>query len=353
MRFNRLEILLNILFWVFFTWLIAFSNTTMDIVDFEIIDEKKEKILARNYTRVYTFLILQFFTIIFIYIELYLIHLLKRPKAIRSFIFKSILLLFGIFVVQAITIFLVYYYRGEINTLENFDDFNILGIMTIFYMAVVICYGFTKKWIQHEREKQHLELIKNQAELNLLKQQLQPHFLFNTMNNLLAMVNQTDNPRLAQSIDKLSNLLRYVVYDTQNEKVIVSQEISFIKNFAELHLLRFEDEEIDFKIETSGNFDTQPIESGIFLCYIENAFKHGVQPEETAFINVTIDMSKNNIIIFTIENSIPKAPFKNDSWGFGLKSNQERLDLAYSGKHLIVFEKEKTYKVELTIYTDG
>jgi len=237
---------------------------------------------------------------------------------------------------------------------DNKENWEINGaiFLNIFYVAVVVCYGFTKKWIQHEQEKKELELIKNRTELNLLKQQLQPHFLFNTLNNLLAMVNQTDNPKLAQSIDKLSGLLRYVVYDTKSEKVAITEEITFIKNFAELHLLRFEDDEIDFKIKTSGNFDAQYIEPGIFVCYVENAFKHGVQPEENAFIHIDINISKEDRIVFSIENSIPKVPFDTKSGGFGLKSNQERLDLAYPDKHSIVFKSDETYRVELTINTD-
>ena len=130
---------------------------------------------------------------------------------------------------------------------------------------MVVCYGFTKKWIQHEYDRKQLEFTKNQTELKLLRQQLQPHFLFNTMNNLLAMVNQSDNPKLAQSIDKLSGLLRYVVYDTKNRNVRIDEEIAFIQNFAELHLLRFEEDEIDFKIDIIGNWNQQKLSQG-FSC---------------------------------------------------------------------------------------
>jgi len=105
-------------------------------------------------------------------------------------------------------------------------------------------------------------------------------------------------------------------------------------------------------MKTSGIFDEQRIEPGIFLCYVENAFKHGVQPEENAFIHIYIDMSKEDRIVFNIENSIPRVPFNTKNGGFGLKSNQERLDLAYPDKHSIVFKSNGTYKAELTINTD-
>lgn len=329
------------------TWFFVFGNGSMDVVDIEIIDGKKHKIEVRNTDKLIVLAITQFLFILFFYSELYLIHKLKKPQAVKGFVLKSIGFFTGVLLLYGILVMVIFFPDNQ----ENWE-INGAVFLNIFYVAVVVCYGFTKKWIQHEREKKELELIKNRAELNLLKQQLQPHFLFNTMNNLLAMVNQTDNPKLAQSIDKLSGLLRYVVYDTQNEKVTIAEEIRFIKNFAELHLLRFEDDEIDFKIETSGNFDAQYIEPGIFVCYVENAFKHGVQPEENAFIHIQIDLSKKDTVVFSLENSIPKVPFKNESGGFGLKSNQERLDLAYQDKHSIIFKSEGTYKVELTINTD-
>ena len=346
MRFKRLEIVLNILFWGLMTWIFVFGNNSMDIQSTEIIDGKNHKTLVRNYGKVCVLLIAQVLFIIFFYIELYLIYKLKKPRAIRGFVLKSI----GIFLFTFIFyIVIVYFFVSSQRDLKGLSIFSTL----LFYTAVVICYGFIKKWIQHERDRQQLELIKNQAELDLLKQQLQPHFLFNTMNNLLAMVNQTDNPKLAEGIDKLSGLLRYVVYDTKNVKVSISDEISFIKNFAELHLLRFEDDEIDFNIKTTGTFDTQQIEPGIFLCYVENAFKHGVQPEENAFVYIDIDISKNDAIVFLIENSIPKTPFEKDAGGFGLQSNQNRLNLTYPDKHAIELEeKSDTYKVKLTINTN-
>ncbi len=352
MKLKRIEILINILFWAFFTWFFVFGSVTNDAAGTEVIEGKERTILVRNELRLYTFLVLQAIAIFFVYIELNFIHQLQRPKSVSVFVLKTILLFFCSFFLQILLAYLINRHDENLSKFKVIQSFNILSIMNIFYFAVAICYGFTKKWIVDEKDKQQLELIKNQAELNLLRQQLQPHFLFNTMNNLMAMVDQRDNPKLAQGIDKLSGLLRFVVYDIKNEKVVITDEIKFLKNFAELHLLRFEDDEIDFKIKTSGSFDTQFIEPGIFLCYVENAFKHGVQPEENAFIHINIDLSKKDTVVFSIENSIPEVPFENESGGFGLKSNQERLDLAYPHKHSIVFKRNETYKVELTINTD-
>ncbi|MBW1295401.1 sensor histidine kinase [Aquimarina litoralis] len=347
MQFSRIEIVVNFIFWILVTWIFVYGNASMDVEGIQIIDGQKKEILVRNHTKVKILFATQFLLGIFFYVELFLIHKLKTPKAIKGFIIKSIGL---IFLTASLYISLLLYIG--VSNKKDLPDGNTIVLILFFYITVVTCYGFTKKWLQYERDKKNLELIKNRAELNLLKQQLQPHFLFNTMNNLLAMVNQTDNPKLAESIHKLSGLLRYVVYDTKNEKVPIQEEIIFIQNFIELHLLRFEDDEIDFKIDISGEYDTQLIEPGIFLCYVENAFKHGVQPEENSFINIYVDISTKDRICFTIENSIPKIPFENKEGGFGLQSNQERLDLAYVDKYKLTFEKNKTYIVQLTLDTN-
>jgi len=125
-----------------------------------------------------------------------------------------------------------------------------------------------------------------------------------------------------------------------------------LKKLTLLRTFRNYKDEINFNFRIRGAFDDQPIEPGIFLCYVENAFKHGLQPEEKAFIYINIDISQENKITFKIENSIPVRPFGNISGGFGLKSNQERLHLTYPDKYTIDIKKNETYKVELTVNTN-
>jgi len=165
------------------------------------------------------------------------------------------------------------------------------------------------------------------------------------------MVDQKNNPKLATSIDKLSSLLRYVVYENKTNKVTIEEEIQFIKNFSELHLLRFEDDEIDFKFEIKGAYNHQMIETGILLCFVENAFKHGVQPEFDSFIHMTIDMTKKDRMIFKIENSIPPIIGDLQSGGYGLQSTKERLQLAYPNAHFLEIINGDSYAVTLKIDT--
>jgi len=201
----------------------------MDTISIDIVNGEKHKIVERNYDKLYTFLIAQLSLMLFFYGEFYLITKLKKPKEVWKFLLRSIGLILTVLVFCIILLKATVFPNDE-----NIEGFDGVVFMTIFYLSIVFCYGFTKKWLKHEQDTRQLELIKNQAELSLLRQQLQPHFLFNTMNNLLSMVNQSDNPKLAHSIDRLSDLLRYVVYNTKNEKVAIVEEINFIKNFSEL-----------------------------------------------------------------------------------------------------------------------
>lgn len=339
-----MEIIVNIIFWVLSSWLIV-SIFSIEALEVEIIDDKEVEFIKRSDFLITFFLIGQFLFAAYFYLHLNAIQKLVGQLDIRRFLIKSIAL--------ALLFLGVYYGISKFFIFQRPVSFPSIsyGIFA-FYAAVSTGYGFIKIWIKNERDKKQLELVKNKAELSLLRSQLHPHFLFNTMNNLLSMVDQKENPVLAKSIDKLSNLLRYVVYEAKNDKVAVADEIKFIKNFAELHLLRFEEGEVDFKLQIEGNYDQQLIETGILLCYIENAFKHGVQPEFQSFIHIKIDISKPNIIIFKIENSIPPLIGIKQEGGYGLKSNEERLQLAYPLKYDIKIEENKTYFIQLKIDTN-
>jgi len=340
------EIIINILFWIFSSWLIVYSfSITGHLV--EVREGVVTGDIEHSDSLISFFMIGQPFFAIYFYAQVYLIQGLKKKSNILPLFIKSILLallFLGLFNAIVFLFFKSYIHVIWFPSLWY-------GIF-IFYTTIAVGYGFVKVWFTIEQDKRQLELVKNQTELKLLKSQLQPHFLFNTMNNLLAMVDQKNNPKLAKSIDKLSGLLRYVVYDTKNEKVPIAQEILFLQNFAELHLLRFEEDEIDYTFVIEGEYDQQVIEPGILLCYIENAFKHGVQPEDKSFIAIHLDISNKDQFNFSIKNSIPSFTPYHEKGGFGIASNTNRLELAYPNKHILEISKTSEYKVELKIETD-
>ncbi len=129
--------------------------------------------------------------------------------------------------------------------------------------------------------------------------------------------------------------------------------MAFIRDFAELHLLRFEEDEIDYKFNITGSNNTQFIEKGILLSFVENAFKHGVQPEFNTYISMDIDITIATKVIFNIQNSIPPKIGVTHVGGYGLKATKERLQLRYPNKHsLEIDETAHIFNVTLTIHTD-
>ena len=341
-----IEIGFNLLFWIFSSWLIIFSFSIT-----EHLVEINEGIVTGNTEHgddlIVFFSIGQPLFALYFYIQFFFMQRLTDKSKILNLIVKlSIVaaLFLGLYIIVVKIFFTGYIHIVWFPSLWY-------GIF-IFYTVVAIAYGLIKAWGKMEQDKRSLEVANKQAELNLLRSQLHPHFLFNTMNNLLAMVDQKNNPKLAKSIDKLSGLLRYVVYENKNNLVPVSKEIEFLQNFSELHLLRFADNEIDFNLTTKGSFNQQFIEVGIFLSFVENAFKHGVQPEFKSFVNIEFDLSEEHTIKFNIKNAIPPKLTSNQLGGYGLKATKDRLELAYPNNHsLNIIQSNNLYAVELTINT--
>ncbi len=337
---------LHLLFWVFTSWLIISSfSITGHVVNID--DGIVSDSISRSDELIWFFSIGQPFFALYFYLQIYLTKKRAKQKDLVALAWQS-LLLTGLF--YSIYMTVVYFIFPEHIHILWFPSLW-YGIF-IFYSIIAVAYGFIYAWIRTEKDKKQLEIVNKQAELNLLRAQLHPHFLFNTMNNLLAMVDQEHNPKLAKSIDTLSSLLRYVVYENQQAKVTVAKEIQFIQDFAALHLLRFEEGEIDFKLNVIGQNDQQLIEMSILLCFVENAFKHGVQPEAASRIHIVVDISAPNRLLFTIENSVHLNLENQQIGGYGLQATKERLQLAYPSVHQLAIENTKErYAITLNLHT--
>jgi len=337
---------LHLLFWVCTSWLIiaSFSITEhMVNIDEGVVSDS----ISRSDELIWFFSIGQPFFAWYFYLQIFLTKKHARQKNLVMLAWQSLLL---ISVFYSLYLTVVYFIFPEHIHILWFPSLW-YGIF-IFYIIIAIAYGFIYAWMQAEKDRKQLEVVNKQAELNLLRAQLHPHFLFNTMNNLLAMVDQEHSPKLAKSIDTLSSLLRYVVYENEQAKVSIAKEIQFIQDFASLHLLRFEEDEIDFKLEVVGQNDSQLIEMSMLLCFVENAFKHGVQPEVPSFIHILIDLSKPNNLLFTIKNSVHPSLKNQQIGGYGLQATRERLRLAYPSLHQLDIKSSKDhYTVTLTLYT--
>jgi len=345
MRKKWFEIFVNLLFWVFTIWMIT-NSFSIEMQEIEIIDGVEKIIVKRNNVIFLKLLLICAISVFLFYTNFWNILQLAKEGKPSLVVLKSIALLLFAFVV---------YYILNLALFSSSERSLTMGFswsVFIFYFTISVAYGISIIWKETERQKQQLALGKKQAELSLLRSQLHPHFLFNVLNNLLSMVDQKSNPMLAKSLDRLSGLLRYVVYDTVNNTVPVRKEIDFIKNFAELQALRFEQDEITFDLDITGTNDDQAIEPGIFIPFIENAFKYGMEPEKRSTIEVLFDLSLPDKIVFALKNPIHETMQNLKGNGTGIQSSKERLQLVYPNKHKIRITKTTYFIVEIEIETD-
>ncbi|MEO1627230.1 MAG: sensor histidine kinase, partial [Bacteroidota bacterium] len=191
-----------------------------------------------------------------------------------------------------------------------------------------------------------LQADKAKTELTLLKSQINPHFFFNTLNNLygLAMEKSDEAPRV---ILRLSDMMRYTIYKGKEETVSLKDEIDYLQNYIELHKIRYQKEvEVSFVHDVEEHLQVAPL---LFIIPLENAFKHGVEKmREGAFIHLQMH-TRDDQLIFAIENSYEKAP-SHQPRGIGLDNLQKRLQHSYPNRHeLIIDQEESIYKFQLTL----
>jgi len=224
-------------------------------------------------------------------------------------------------------------------------------VTNLFIVIFLGMIRFAVDWFEFEARQKNVENERLTAELNFLKAQINPHFLFNTLNNLYYLA-YTQSQKTTEVIAKLSQMMRYMIYDSNHPLVPLSKEIEYMENYISLERLRLNEEiPIRLKVE-GGNPDDYLIAPLIFITFLENAFKHGVSNNHPqAWVDVSILLDGNECV-YRVENS--KKPFatKEDEQksGIGLQNVKRRLALSYPAKHsLKVEEGDEKYSVQLKI----
>jgi len=216
--------------------------------------------------------------------------------------------------------------------------FDIIAIelnLGIVFTFISYGYRFFFDWVIIEQKSRKLENEKLKADLAMLRYQLNPHFLFNTINNIyyLAIIK---SEKTANALLKLSELLRYVLNE-KDELVPLEKETKYLLEFIELYKFRFPDEKIKITIEgesLASNFNIPPL---LFITFIENAFKHGKQGTEEDPITVVIKI-ENKTLFYKVENIIGNNLHKEEINGIGKYNLEKRLKLLYPNRHKITFE---------------
>ena len=239
---------------------------------------------------------------------------------------------------------------GRLDGLIFFFTRDILPLILATGMSVAI--KMTNRWIQSENEIRELEKSRTEAELKNLRNQLNPHFLFNTLNNIYSLTVLSPE-KAQQAIMDLSKLLRYVLYENSPEFVPLQKEMEFVRNYVELMRLRLTDNtEIKVSLPQSKNSGTL-IAPLLFISLIENAFKHGISNSQPSFIHIDISEYSDQRIVCTIENSyFPKNENDKSGSGIGLDNLRKRLELLYPERYLLNIEQtDDKYISALILFT--
>ena len=214
-------------------------------------------------------------------------------------------------------------------------------ILTIPFFILIFGWFFQQwKWLKT------IESKKAKAELALLKNQINPHFFFNTLNNLygLTVEKSDDAPDV---VLKLSDMMRYTIYMGKEDLVPLKDEVEYLQNYIELHKIRYQKKvDIQFHYINISDVKIAPL---LYIIALENAFKHGIEKlTENAYIHINIS-KKNNIILFEIENNFEK-PEVAQKTGIGLDNLKQRLQLLYPKKHELTIKKNNSkYKLSLKL----
>lgn len=217
-------------------------------------------------------------------------------------------------------------------------------LMTVIVSTAIRMY---EEWNKNERNKKEIEAQKNLSTLEALKNQVNPHFLFNSLNSIYSLTSKKSNDA-PEAVIILSELLRYMLYQTNDEFVLLKLEITYIENYIKLQRLRIAKNE-NVKINIRGNVSTQKIRPLLFISFIENAFKYGTDFKGSTEVKIDIGIMDEELQ-FSCVNLIGNRTKDEKSSGIGMQNTRERLQLLYPEKHwLNIKEKDNRFIVDLKL----
>ena len=338
---NIFRIIQHVLFWTAYLFLNAYANGS-----------SKEKFS-------FTFLQTAFSSsteIMAAYFHLYFLvpHYLLKKKYNQFIIL--FLITFIIVVIYARLAFVYFQYPLFYNTPlpESFKFWNIreMAFCGIYVYSVVFfacSIKLLKHWMQSQQQRSELEIRNREGEIALLRMQVNPHFLFNTLNNIHALIN-INKDKASDALVMLSDIMRYMLYDTNTNKVPLENEIRYMESFIELQKLRLINPQIiDFTIE--GSVGGKLIAPMILIPFVENAFKHADKQSSFNKIHIKIKVDKD-MLLFESSNAIAGLPNNqiNRSSGIGMQNVKRRLELIYPDNHELQIKQENNlYIVQLII----
>jgi len=325
-------IALHILFWVFivtyFAWGFGFNE-----------NPKRSFLNALYYLPGHFIMV---YSLIYILVPNYL---LKR-KFLYFFIGLLIAILLCVFytIIAQLSVNNTRDFRGMTLTIGR----NVLPFLHVGGIALSL--KLLEYWYDQKRQTLEAEKQKSIAELKLLKAQLHPHFLFNTLNNLYSHTLE-NSAKAPEIVLKLSALLRFMIYESNVSRIPLVKEIELLKNYIALEKLRYGDR-LDMSVSITGRIESYQIAPLLLLPFLENAFKHGTSKQiDQCWISLDISV-KDSVMLFKLINSVEQNTKENNKkvGGLGLQNVKRRLELIYKkGHHFVTILQDEVFIVNLNI----
>jgi len=244
-----------------------------------------------------------------------------------------------------------YFLRPHFVLRENKKNDLLILFNFVFIFCILIAASSAVKlfqrWVIDSQRINELEKITMHSELEQLKNQINPHFLFNMLNNANVLA-QKDPEKASQVLTKLSDLLRYQLYDSTRSKVLLTADIHFLTDFLNLEKIRRDN--FEFIVSKAGEISGLQIPPLLFITFVENAVKHNMDAEKPSYVHVYFDVHNDSLYFKCINSKPQQPPVKKGAGGLGLANVRRTLELLYPGKHLLSIEdKTDNYSVQLTI----
>ncbi|SEL48629.1 GHKL domain-containing protein [Maribacter orientalis] len=287
-----------------------------------------------------------------------------KNKQVNKYILSIILLFFGLLGLEflaKITLQAFYNLPENVELLYGVDYNNLpkrrslefpIGIRNLGFLALSFGYRYVKDWKQlmEERTRQQTILAEKwKVELKYLKSQVNPHFLFNNLNNIYAITKRNNDTEASEAITRLCSLTRFMLYDSSSKYIPIAKEIKYIQDYIEMQQLRFADEEVIVNLKLEGDIEHTNISPFILIPFVENAFKYGVKIHQNSIIRIEIKIIKGSLV-FNVRNKIQHSENNHVYSGIGITNVKKRLQLVYANNYeLNINNDEKYFEVRLRI----
>lgn len=219
------------------------------------------------------------------------------------------------------------------------DTYNIAIFFLVF--TVGTCIAVIQRWLKTEETRKETESQKLSTELSFLKSQINPHFFFNTLNNIysLAIVR---SEKTAPAVMKLSSIMRYILTETTQDLVPLQNEVDFIHNYIELQQVRLT-EKTKVIFQSEGQIENKLVAPLIFIPFVENAFKYGISTKHESTIEIHLNVFENSLELSVKNYIVPSESNMLENTGIGINNVKRRLELMYPGKHILSYQSTDNY----------